>query len=439
MREAFKRNLRATAGFFGLRFVVCIGIAIAYLIIAAGIQFAFVSLLGESTFNYIAGGLLSLLLGILFLNLIGSLIFMFVRGWHVAALAYSKKILRSGAPAVTVGMKVFRKNLVSFAAVYGVRAVVRNLLSNFKDSLWELLEDVPLLCNLQSFAESPIVEHMARTVLDYGFDATVYYLIKHKPESLDDVPSTVLEGLKRYMCALPSIMATSIGTYLTFDVLPRALKIVLIIFVGMTQGVCAGVLITVLLWPLFYVIENALFKPLTMIMFLSCFAAKCEEEVDEESPVAKLVESILEGEYVDAEGKGQSDDSDGGEQEDADEEDGGAGDELVAASSDSSASDEPIFDVEPDLSELSGATVTSGRQPSVDDIEGLRSALAQLNRGTEERVRVESAEELMDAPESVEEPKVKSRAEMLGDIAGSIDFDALNGGWGLDGMDEEET
>lgn len=438
MREAFKRNLQATAGFFGLRFVVCIGIAIAYLIVAAGIQFAFVSLLGESTFNYIVGGLLSLLLGILFLNLIGSLIFMFVRGWHVAALAYSKKILKSGAPAVTVGMKVFRKNLVSFATVYGVRAVVRNLLSNFKDSLWELLEDVPLLCNLQSFAESPIVEHMARTVLDYGFDATVYYLIKHKPESLDDVPSTVLEGLKRYMCALPSIMATSIGTYLTFDVLPRALKIVLIIFVGMTQGICAGVLITVLLWPLFYVIENTLFKPLTMIMFLSCFAAKCEEEIDENSPVAKLVESILEGEYVDTEGEEQSDDSDSSEQEDIGEEDGGR-DVPVSVPSDSPASEEPIFDVEPDLSELSGATATSGRQPSADDIEGLRSALAQLNRGVEERVRVEPAAEPVDVPEPAEEPKVKSRAEMLGDIAGSIDFDALNGGWGLDGMDEEET
>ena len=63
MGAAFKRNMHVTAGFFALRFAVCIGVALAYLLVAAAIQYAFVSLLGESTFNYIVGGLLSLVLG----------------------------------------------------------------------------------------------------------------------------------------------------------------------------------------------------------------------------------------------------------------------------------------------------------------------------------------------------------------------------------------
>lgn len=296
MGAAFKRNMHVTAGFFALRFAVCIGVALAYLLVAAAIQYAFVSLLGESTFNYIVGGLLSLVLGILVCSFGGSFIFMFIRGWHVAALAYAKKIYKSGAPAISVGMTVFSKNLVSFGAVYGVRLLVKNLMSRFQDSLWDLLEDVPLLCNLQSFAESPIVEHMSRAVLDYGFDAAVYYLVRFKPESMEEIPDTIMSGLKKYLCSLPSIMATAIGTYFGFEVLPQVLKVFIILGVLFTQGVCAGILITVLLWPIFYILENAFFKPFTMMMFLTCFAAQCDKELDQESSIYKLVTSILDGE-----------------------------------------------------------------------------------------------------------------------------------------------
>ena len=295
MRDAFRRNLRVTSGFFLLRLVVAIGVALAYIFVAAAIQYAFVELMGESTFNYIAGGLLSLLLGVIFCNFVGSLIFMFIRGWHVSALAYAKKIEASGAPAITVGMKVFSVNLVGFGAVYGVRAIVRSVASNFKDSLWDLLEDVPILNNLQSLAENPIIEHMAKSVLDYGFDATIFYLIKNKPKDLSEVPNVVFEGLKRYLCCLPSILITAVSTYGIFEVVPAILKTLLILYVFITNGVCAGILITVLLIPVFYILDNAFFKPMTMMMFMTCFAAHCDEEPDEQDRVTKTVNQILGG------------------------------------------------------------------------------------------------------------------------------------------------
>lgn len=288
--------MHVTSGFFLLRFLVSIGVAIVYILVAAGIQYAFVGLMGESTFNYIVGGLLSLLLGVIVCNFGGAVVFMFVRGWHVAALAYAKKIYKSGASSITVGMKVFAKNIVGFGAVYGVRTIVRNVVSSFTDTLWDLLEDVPFVSNLKSISENPVVEHMAKAVLDYGFDATIFYLIKHKPEDMSEVPNTVIEGLKRYLCCLPSIMVTAVGTYVVFEVLPAIVKVLVIFGVFMTQGICAGILITVLVWPLFYILENTFFKPLTMMMFMTCFAAVCDKEVDSDSKVAQMVDSIINGE-----------------------------------------------------------------------------------------------------------------------------------------------
>lgn len=236
MGSHFRRNVVTTSGFFVLRFVVTLIVTMAYIIVAAGIQYAVVGLLGESTFNYIVGGLLSLFLGAIVCDRVGALIFMFVRGWHVAALAYANKIRRAHAPAVKVGIKAFTKNIVGFSAVYAIRKLARGLISDFKDKLWELLADVPLAQNLQQVAENPVVEHLASDVLNYGFDATIFYLVRNPPEDLGDVPSTVLEGLKRYLYCLPSIMLTSVSSYILFRFLPKLLKWLLILWVLFTQG-----------------------------------------------------------------------------------------------------------------------------------------------------------------------------------------------------------
>lgn len=349
MGSHFRRNVTTTAGFFAIRFGVSVAVALSYIVVAAGIQYAVVGILGESTFNYIVGGLLSLFLGVIVCERAGALVFMFVRGWHVAALAYVNKIRKSHAPAVTVGMKAFTKNIVGFGAVYGVRAVAKNLLADFKDKLWELLSEVPLAKNLQQVAENPVIEHLASDVLNYGFDATIFYLIKNPPKDTNEIPGTVVEGLKRYLYCLPSIMLTSIGSYLLFRFLPKLLKCVLIFWVFITQGFLPGILITVLMWPVFYILDNAFFSPLTMIMFISCFSKKCDEEVDTESPTVKFVDAVLDGVDI---GTSAEDLQDEEEEEPAPEK---GKRPRVNTETVAEPSEEDIeLDVEPDMSEVPG-------------------------------------------------------------------------------------
>lgn len=295
MNKQFRRNTCVTGVFFLVRFVVALGISLLYILVAAAIQYYFVALLGESTFNYIVGGLLSLFLGALFCHYVGALIFMFVKGWHVAALAYVPKIVKTGAPAFNVGLRAFSKNLMSFGAVYGVRVLLKNTVSGFKDKLWDIADDIPFVELLRRFAEHPIVEYIASDVLHYGFDAAVYYLVRYPPEDINEVPNTVLTAIKKYLYCIPSILLSSVQTYIFFRFIPKVLKWILILWVFLTQGLVAGILITVLMFPVFYILDNAFFDPLTMVMFISAYAKQCDKEVNEEDPVVQAVNSIIDG------------------------------------------------------------------------------------------------------------------------------------------------
>lgn len=294
MFDALRRNMKITVVFMAVRFAVTLLVCFFYLIVAAWVQWAFVALLGESTFNYIAGGIVSLVVGVAFCYYIGALVLMFVQGWHVAALAYADKIEKTGAFPLDVGRRAFRRNLVSFGAVYGSRALLKGVLSNFKDKLWTLSEEIPYGKQLKGFAQNPIVEHIAGDILHYGFDAAVYYLVREKPKNLEDVPATVLEAVKRYLYCLPSSMLSSISTFVLFRVLPKTIKVLIILSMFFTQGFVAGIFITVLMYPIFYILDNAVFDPLTMTAFLSAYAAKCDEEPDKDSVIYKAVNSILD-------------------------------------------------------------------------------------------------------------------------------------------------
>lgn len=301
MLDALKRNLRITAVFMAVRFAVTVLVCFLYLVIAAWIQWAFVSLMGESTFNYIAGGVVSLVVGVAFCYYAGALVLMFVKGWHVSALAYAKKIEYSGAFPLGVGMRAFRRNLISFGAVYGTRMLLKSVLSGFQDKLWTLSEDIPYGNKLKNIAQNPIVEHLANDILHYGFDAAIFYLVREKPEDLGDVPATVLEAVKRYLYCLPSSMLSSISTFVLFRVIPKVLKTLLILYIFLTQGFIAGIFITVLMFPLFYILDNAVFDPLTMTVFLSAYAAKCDEDPDKDSVIYKAVNAVLENEGLSGE------------------------------------------------------------------------------------------------------------------------------------------
>lgn len=295
MNKYFMRNVRVTSVFFLFRFVVALAISVLYIFVAAAIQYYVVKLLGESTFNYIVGGLLSLFLGVIVCNFVGTIVFMFIKGWHVAALAYVPKIIKTGAPAFAVGMRAFAKNLVSFGAVYGVRALLKNTVANFKDKLWDIADDIPYVDLLRRFAEHPIVEHLAFDILHYGFDAAIYYLVRFPAKEVDELPETLFTAIKKYLYCIPAILISSVQTYICFRFIPKLIKWVLILWVLLSQGPVAGILITVLMLPIFYILDNALFDPLTMIVFISVYAKRCDKPIDENDPVVQVVNSIIDG------------------------------------------------------------------------------------------------------------------------------------------------
>lgn len=295
MGKTFWKYVETTKVFFFVRFLATIVVALIYIILAAFIQYYFVKFFGENTFNYIIGGMLSLFIGILFCHYIGSLFFMFVKGWHVAALAYTNKIRKAGVSAFDVGVKAFNKNIVSFGAVYGLRTLLNNILTSFKTRLWDITSDIPYFTLLRRAANNPIVEYLAGDVLHYAFDATIFYIVKKSPDSLSDIPELGLEAVKKYLYAIPAILVSSVQSFMIFRFVPKVIKWLVIFYIFLHNGFLAGILISVLMYPIFYILDNALFDPLTMIVFISAYAKKCKEEVDESNPIVVAVNQILEG------------------------------------------------------------------------------------------------------------------------------------------------
>ena len=310
MGNRFKENVFITRSFFFVRFAFSVLVGFIYILLAAFIQYNFVKLLGESTFNYIVCGLLSLLLGAIVCNYLGSLLFMFVKGWHVSALAKIGGIKRNHLSAFDVGIRAFNKNFTSFGIVYGVRLLMKSVFKKFKYQVWKYLDEVPYSETLRKFAEHPVVEYLANDVLHYAFDAVIYYIVRFPPEDLDDVPQTVLSALKKYLMSLSSILISSVQTYLLFRLLPKVLKWLLIFSVLFTKGLVAGILINVLMWPVFYILDNALFDPLTMVVFISAYSKHCKEDVDENSPIIKAVNRLLSGDDSEADSEVEAESED---------------------------------------------------------------------------------------------------------------------------------
>lgn len=296
MLAEVRENLKVTWIFLLTRFAVSLVVGLFYILLAAALQYFYVSLLGETKFNYIIGGVLSLFVGSIACTYLGKLGFMFVRGWHMAALAYRSQILKKNLPPLEAGMTVFRKHFSSFAVVYGAQFFILKVARKGADQLWELLKDVPFLGSLQRFAENPIVSKIANDLLDTAFDATMYYIVRYTKPGLGDNLQAVPSALKRYLYALPQVMLTSFSGYLLFYSIPKILRTAVMLGLLFTNGLVAGVLQCVLVYPLYYIIEHAFFEPLESVLLISCYSKHCTDELeeDEQSLYKSIVDSILE-------------------------------------------------------------------------------------------------------------------------------------------------
>lgn len=298
MENTFKKFIKLSYPFIVIRFLVSLAVSVFYILIGAFIQYQFISLLGESTFNYIVGGLLSLFLGVMFCRSIGAIIFMFVKAWHISALAYADKIISNELSPVDVGSRAFSKNLISFGTVYILRGVINNILFNAKERIWELFDNHPLGQVCKRASSNPMISYIGKDILYFGFDATVFYIVKERLNNADEILTVSVTAVKKYLCCLPAIMLTSLKIFILLRILPQVLKIIIVLVILFTQGFVAGILITVLMYPISYILENTLFDPIIMSMFLAEYSEKCYEELDEHDPIMEIVNSILNDESL---------------------------------------------------------------------------------------------------------------------------------------------
>ena len=293
MISQFIEIVRATKVFLFVRAVVAFSISVIYILVAAAIQYYYVQLFGESTFNYIVGGMLSLIAGIAICGTLGKLVFMFVRGWHVGAIVYSKAIIERKLPALEVGMAVFQKHLSSFAVVYSIGVLLKKFTSGASDKVWELMEDVPFVSSLKKVAEWPVVRRLGADLLDTSFDCVVYYMAKYTAKGASDDLTKIPDALRKYLYALPKLAGTSVAWFFLSWVIPKVARVLLCLYV-FTGGIVSGILLNVLLFPLFYFLTAVVFEPIRTALFLSAFTEQCEEEPVADCPYKTIVEGLME-------------------------------------------------------------------------------------------------------------------------------------------------
>ena len=290
MWSEFVKNVNTTKVFFFVRFAVSMVIACIYILVAAAIQDFYVGWFGKTKFNYISGGMISLVLGAMGCIYLGRFAFLLVRGWHMGALAHVNIIRKKNLSCIDAGTTVFRKHFTSYGAIYGSSIVINKFLKAGVDHVWDLLRDVPYLSTLERFADFPVVSRVANDIMDTAYDAILFYVVKYTKPGLFDDFKDIPVALRKYLYALPSIMLSSVSAYLLLYFVPKTLVFFFVIYFFMTEGLVAGTLILTWIFPLSYIINCSLLEPLKTVLLVSCFSKQCTEEPKESNT---LVESII--------------------------------------------------------------------------------------------------------------------------------------------------
>lgn len=293
MVKQFVEIMRATKVFIFVRAVAAFAICVLYILAAAAIQYYYVQLFGESTFNYIVGGILSLIAGVALCGTLGKFVFMFVRGWHVGAIVYSSAIIDRNLPALEVGMAVFKKHVTSFTVVYSIGVLLRKFTAGAVEKVWDLLADVPFVSSLKKIAEWPVVKRLGADLLDTSFDCVVYYLAKYTKKGVADDLSSIPEALRRYLYSLPKLAGTSVAWFFLSWFIPKVVRILLCVYV-FRNGIVGGILLNVLMFPAFYFLTRVVFEPVRTALFISAYAEQCQEEPAEDCPYKTLIEGLIE-------------------------------------------------------------------------------------------------------------------------------------------------
>lgn len=430
--EHLKLYIKTTWVFFLVRLVASALVGLVYILIAAAIQYFFVELFGETTFNYIVGGVLSLYLGAVACTYFGRLLFMFIRGWHMGAVAFAQQIDSKKLPALEVGMHVFKKHFGTFALVYGASVLIKKFSSKGAKELWSLLHDVPYLCSLERVANFPFVVKMGEDILDTAFDAVIYYLVKYTKPGISDDLSAFPAAIKRYLYALPQVMLSSLWLYFILTVIPAIIRGFIVVYLIMSNGLVGGILLNVLAYPVFYIIKHSIFEPLETLTLIACYAKRCTGEVQEGAVSSTIVDSIISLAGLDeffAEGAAS--------EEEGSHEQGN--DEMVQQSTadvDGLTDDEVVVDVDPVFEpEARVDVLTSEHRNEIPDISSLpivdEDDLVLSASAEEEPASLFSMikNKSDDMPEDVEEEPVVPPVVRIGSLINRLSPDMINQAW----------
>lgn len=299
-----KDGIKATWPFIIVRLLTVLVVCAIYLFVAAQLQYWGVKLLGESTFNYIITGLLSLFVGVALCSFLGKWLLLLVNGWHIAALPYARSIIRGDVGAVEVGFYSFKEHFMSFGLIMGLNIVVSKLSGVLGAQIQESLRGNSIGNALIKLSKFPIFEKSVDNIVSAAYDCVVYYLVKYTEPGVADDPQGVAQGLKAYVFCLPKMIAASIGVYFCTETLPRIAGIIFTVFCVLEQGIVASIFIWVLVYPIWYLLYVTVLHPLYVAVVLGIYADKCkdiEEESGEQSnKLLQILVSLLESCGIDA-------------------------------------------------------------------------------------------------------------------------------------------
>lgn len=294
MSKSLKEKIYYTKSFFIVRLLCAVANVILYFLMAAWSQYLFVGVFGENKFNYIVGGIISLLFCVAVCKFTGSILFMFIDGWHISALMYVEKIKKHSLSSLDVGFRVFKKYFISFGAVWALRSITKNVSSRAKDKLSELLKETSIGKFFADGKLNLVFDYIGNDILHYSFDSVICYIISLKDIDSSKIYDHILTGLKLYIRCLPVIVSSSIKTFLMFEFIPKICRIVLSLAILFTLGLSKGILILILLYPVSYLIDIVILNTLAMMVFIDGFCGIYKDIDDEDSNIDDIIEYIFE-------------------------------------------------------------------------------------------------------------------------------------------------
>lgn len=292
MRKAFK----ATWSFILLRFATVSLLSLIYIFVAAQIQYWFVLILGESTFNYIISGMLSLFVGVALCAFAGKYVMLLVNGWHIAALPYANKILDGEVSAISVGFYAFKAHFTSFGIITALSLAITEIGKRLGKELSVTLKEYQIGEFLLKISTFPLFENTVRDIISSAYDCCVYYLVRYTKPGIRDDAQGILDGLKAYVFCLPKIITASLSIFIATNVMPKFVAMAVIVYLIINEGIVGAIFLAVIIYPLWFLLNTVVFRPIYVMAVLGVYSDKCssiEEDPEYNEQKMKAVMQVI--------------------------------------------------------------------------------------------------------------------------------------------------